>query len=179
MDLEFCGAVFAGCGSPPALSTRSQDAALTSKFPPWSDVGGQGFPSDQRVNFGDLKDVGCGPPPARDAPPQIAAAQIASTVLGAFTHENVDFSTSVSGRPCAPVRPAQLTLLQERLRTLEEGPLKNKLRAEANVWLRQYRRDLLEWAVPPVRRKVRHRVKRIVVEGWETEDRQVMKEELA
>ncbi len=131
VDLEFCGAVFAGCGSPPAVSTRPQDVTET-----------------------------------------------APVILKAFTQEDVDYSTTSAARPRAPSRPPELTRLEERIRSLQNGPEKKRLRAAANVWRRQYRRDLLEWAVPPTRRKIRHRIKHVVVDGWETEDRYILKEKL-
>ena len=118
--------------------------------------------------------------PARSL--ELEPASLPSTLIQSFVAApDVDFTTAASGKQRPPVRPTELTRLLERWRELPSDTTpeeKKRFRSEINLLRRRYRRDVAAWKCPLNRRKTRHHIKHLVVEGQETEDRDVWREEL-
>lgn len=130
-------------------------------------------------SLGDAVFSGCGSPPECARSFELDPSSLSSKLIAAYAAApDVDFTTSQCGRPQPPVRPPGLTRLLERIRVLPPGPVRKKLKSEANIYRRRYRRERVEWECPPTRRKVRHRIKHLVVDGRETGDREEWKDEL-
>eukprot|EP00959_Pyramimonas_sp_CCMP1952_P455514 9471664-Pyramimonas_sp.AAC.1 len=109
-----------------------------------------------------------------ECPPVLSSVCLQSIMLEARESPAVDFATKRAGKLKEPSRPWQLIRAEEEAHAClkEEAQRLKQLKKEASRHRRGYRREMIACRCSPAGRNIIYRIKHLVADGRETEDRE-------